>query len=42
MLDIRFNIIFVISIIFQYAFNLIKTHYVVIKRIFRYLKEIIN
>ena len=42
MLNIRLNIIFIISIIFRYAFNLIKTYYIIIKRIFRYLKEIIN
>ena len=42
MLDIKFNIIFIILIIFRYAFNFIKTHYIVIKRIFRYLKKIIN
>ena len=42
MLDIKFDIIFIILIIFRYVFNLIKIHYVVIKRIFRYLKKIIN
>ena len=41
-LDIKFDIIFIVLIIFRYFFNFIETHYVVIKRIFRYLKKIIN
>ena len=42
MLDIKSNIVFFILIIFRYAFNLIEVYYIVIKRIFRYLKKIIN
>ena len=42
MFDIRFNIVFIILIIFRYVFNFIKTYYIVVKRIFRYLKKIIN
>ena len=41
MLDIRFDIVFVISMIFRYAINFIKIHHFMIKRIFRYLRVII-
>jgi hypothetical protein len=39
MLKIRFDIIYFISIINRYVFNLIQTHSQTIKRIFRYLLE---
>ena len=42
MFDIRFDIIFAILMISRYTFNFIEIYYVVIKRIFRYLKKIIN
>ena len=42
MLDIRLNIVFAISIIFRYAINFINAHHSMIKRIFRYLRIIVN
>jgi hypothetical protein len=39
MLKIRSNIIYFISMINRYVFNLTQTHWQVIKRIFRYLRE---
>jgi hypothetical protein len=39
MLKIRSNIIYFISMINRYVFNLIQTHWQAIKRIFRYLRE---
>jgi hypothetical protein len=39
MLKIRFNIIYFISMINRYVFNLIHTHWQTIKRIFRYLRK---
>ena len=41
-LDIKSDIAFVILVIFWYSFNFIEAYYIAIKRIFRYLKEIIN
>ena len=42
MLDIRSNIVFVISMIFYYAINFIDAYHFIIKRIFRYLRIIVN
>ena len=42
MLDIKFDIVFVILMIFRYAINLINAHHFIIKRIFRYLQIIVN
>ena len=42
MLDIKLDIVFIILIVFRYAFNFIETYYIIIKCIFRYLKKIIN
>ena len=42
MLDIKFDIVFVISIIFRYAANFINAYHVMIKRIFRYLRVTVN
>ena len=39
MLDIRFDIIFAVSIISRYVFNLNDTHWKIVKRIFRYLRH---
>jgi hypothetical protein len=39
MLKIRFNIIYFISMISRYVFNLIQTHWQTIKRIFCYLRK---
>jgi hypothetical protein len=39
MLKIRSNIIYFISMISRYVFNLIQTHWQAVKRIFRYLRE---
>ncbi len=39
MLKTRFNIIYFISMINRYVFNLIQTHWQIIKRIFRYLRK---
>ena len=39
MLDIRFDIIFAVSIINRYAFNSNDTHWKIVKRIFRYLRQ---
>jgi hypothetical protein len=39
MLRIRFDIIYSISMISRYVFNLTQTHWQTIKRIFRYLRE---
>jgi hypothetical protein len=40
MLNIKLDIIYLISMISRYAFNSIQTHWQTIKRIFRYLQEI--
>ncbi len=40
MLNINFDIIYLIFVINQYVVNLIQTHWQIIKRIFRYLREI--
>ena len=42
MLDIRSNIVLIVLIIFCYAINLINAHHFIIKRIFRYLRVIVN
>ena len=42
MLDIKSNIVFVISITFYYVINFINAHYFMIKRIFQYLRVIVN
>ena len=42
MLDIRFNIVFAVLMIFRYIINFINAHHFMIKRIFRYLRVIIN
>ncbi len=39
MLRTRWNIIYFISMINRYVFNLIQTHWQAVKRIFRYLRE---
>jgi hypothetical protein len=39
MLKIRFDIIYFISVINRYVFNLTQTHWQTIKRIFRYLRK---
>ena len=41
-LDIKFDIVFVILMIFRYIINLIDAHYSIIKRIFKYLRVIVN
>ena len=42
MLDIKPDIVFAILMIFRYIINFINAHYFMIKRIFRYLRVIIN
>ena len=42
MLDIKSDIIFIILIIFYYAINFIDAYHFIIKRIFRYLRIIVN
>ena len=42
MLDIRFDIVFIVLMIFRYAINFIDAHYFIIKRIFQYLRVIVN
>ena len=42
MLNIRSNIAFAILVVSRYTFNSIKAYYNTIKRIFRYLRAIIN
>ena len=39
--DVKSNIFFVILMIFRYAFNFIEIYYIVIKRIFHYLKKLL-
>ena len=42
MLDIKSNIVFVILMISRYAINFIDIYHFMIKRIFRYLRVIVN
>ena len=42
MLDTRLDLAFAIFVISKYAFNLIDTHWKVVKRIFRYIRKILN
>ena len=42
MLDIRLDMIYVVSIINRYVFNFNKFHWVAMKRIFRYLRNTLN
>ena len=42
MLDTRLDLAFAVFVISRYAFNLIDTHWKVVKRIFRYIREILN
>ena len=42
MLDIKFDIVFVVLMISRYAINFINAHYFMIKRIFKYLRVTIN
>ena len=42
MLNIRSNIVYVIFIIFYYAFNFNNFHYKTIKRIFKYLRDTLH
>ena len=42
MLDIRFNIVFIVLIISRYTINFINAHHFIIKRIFKYLRVTIN
>ena len=42
MLDIKSDIVFIILMISHYAINFINVHYFMIKRIFRYLRVIVN
>ena len=42
MLNIKSNIAFVFSMIFRYIINFINAHHFMIKRIFRYLRIIVN
>ena len=42
MFDIKSYIVFIILIIFRYAINFINAHHLIIKRIFRYLRVIVN
>ena len=42
MLDTRLDLAFAIFVVSRYAFNLIDTHCKVVKRIFRYIREILN
>ena len=40
--EIRSNIVYTISIVIQYIFNLIFIHVKIVKRIFRYIQAILN
>ena len=42
MLDIRSNIVFAILMIFRYTINFINVYHFIIKRIFKYLRVIVN
>ena len=42
MLDIRFNIVYFVFVINQYVFNFDEIHWIVVKRIFRYLKKTLH
>ena len=42
MLDIKLNIVFVILMIFRYIINFSDVHHFMIKRIFKYLRVIVN
>ena len=42
MLDIRFNIVYFVFVINRYVFNFDETHWTIIKRIFRYLKNTLH
>ena len=42
MLDIKSNIVFAILMIFRYTINFIDVHHFIIKRIFKYLRIIVN
>ena len=42
MLDIKSDIVFAVLMIFHYAINFINAHHFIIKRIFRYLRAIVN
>ena len=42
MLEIRFDIIFVVFVVNRYVFNSIEKHWIAIKRVFRYLKNILQ
>ena len=42
MFDIKSNIVFIVLTIFRYAINFIDVHYFIIKRIFKYLRVIVN
>ena len=42
MLDIKSDIVFIILMIFRYAINFIDVYHFIIKRIFRYLRVIVN
>ena len=42
MLDIRPDIVFAVSMISRYTINLINVYHFMIKRIFRYLRIIVN
>ena len=42
MLDIRFDIVYFVFVINQYVFNFDEIHWIVVKRIFRYLKNTLH
>ena len=42
MLDIKSDIVFAVLMIFRYAINFINIHHFMIKRIFKYLRVIVN
>ena len=42
MLDIKSNIVFAVLMIFRYTITFIDVHHFIIKRIFRYLRVMIN
>ena len=42
MLDIRLDLAFVVFVVSRYVFNFIDTHWKVVKRIFHYIREILN
>ena len=42
MLDIKFDIVFAVLIISRYTINFIDVYYFIIKRIFKYLRVIVN